>query len=344
MAEGLPDLLKAINGWKLAEQGEFGAAYQCYQQADKENIYGGCFNPELSLLRHKVGFGLVEPPEFDEKIVPLIHMGERTQMSPSSEGMVETSIKLLSKSIQQFIDDFNPGFHAWNITQDLPHVMVLSTGRCGTVSLYRLFQETNIVPYHAYWWNIGVSSRWEMMCRLMEENFHGGEPVYGEWLASRAAEWLGPMMQGRIMVGLNHTDTIFAPVFAALHPESKFIWLHRDSRDVIKSFISKNQSPGEFGNQLRPLKYKFDQGFAWHPTEHTKRECVEWYVSFTNTFCKSMQAVLGDRMIKIEAESLFERSRGPIHDLIDFIGVDLTVDEAVKHFKTPINVKACRSS
>ena len=216
--------------------------------------------------------------------------------------------------------------------------MVLSTGRCGTVSIYRLLQGSNVLPYHAYWCSVPTSDHWEMMLRLIAGEPSGGEPIYANWMSVRAAEWIGAAAQNRNMVGLNHTDTIFAPIFAALHPLSKFVWLRRSKDAVRRSFIDKDQWQGELGNQLRPLLYSFEP-FQWRRTSHSKTEAIDWYLDFTEDFCQAMTDVLGERLIVVEAEDLFRQDRTEIARLLDFIGADIDLDKAVKHFAVPINAK-----
>lgn len=281
---------------------------------------------------------LPAPPEFTETVVPGYYLAEATL---ESTGTIETlySIEGLEQTIAKFIDEFNPGFHRANITADLPHVMVLSTGRCGTVSLYRLLQGSNVIPYHAYWLNISLSERWEMMCRLIAGEYQGGVLVYQNWLATRAAEWLDAISQNRPMVALNHTDTIFAPIFAALHPRAKFIWLRRNKEATRKSFIDKHQSLGELGNQLRPLFYDMNP-FRWRRTEHSKAECIDWHLQFTEDFCTAFGRVCN--MITIDAESLFHQDSGAIKNMLDFMGADIEIEKAIKHYETPINVKEAK--
>lgn len=322
-------------GWANAAAGRFANARALYRRADEANTHGGGLNADLSLLRHTVGVadGLVEPPDFDQDDVPRFVMldtvpdggGDREVRCPTPE------------AISRFLHRVDPGFHRLNIPEDIPHVMVLSTGRCGTVSLYRLLRETNVVPYHAYWWNVSLTTRWEMMCRL-----HAGEPdrrASRDWLATRAAEWLGPAFQRRSMVGLNHTDTIFAPAFAALHPKSRFVWLKRNASDVRKSYVSKHQWLGRTGNQLRPLRYSLDP-FRWSLTGHSQDECIRWFIRFTDGFCAALRELLSDRVLMVEAEDLFNQKTDKIAELLDFIGADIPLERAVGHFGVKINEKA----
>ena len=333
--------LAAIRAWIFSDGGEVEKALEAYEELDRILIpYDSWFHPELSVLRHNPGeaSGLVKPiPATEDRVVALIH-GDTSIESPDNWGMKRTVTdgKKLERNIGDFIWDYKPKSPILeNIKKDLPHVQVLSTGRCGTMSLYHLFGRTQLVPYHTFWWLLAPSTRWEMMCQLIEGETY--PKVANFWASCRAAEWLGAISQDRPMIGLNHLDTIFAPTFAAIHPRSKFVHLRRDPRAVFNSFVSKNQWQG---GQLSVMDYAFSPEFRWRGTEDGVLYCVVWYLDFTETFARAMGRVVGpERYIEISSDRLFAQDEDEIRSLIDFTEADISVDAAVEHFSKKFNAK-----
>jgi hypothetical protein len=321
--------------WGLASNKDFEAARLAYGVAGQVSPRGH-IDADISVLRHTVGLvnGYVEGVEATEDIVQSVWLGSPIRESPTSDGMSRIEGADLERNIRALMNWVNPGFHKRNIVEDLPHVMVLSTGRCGTMSLFKLFQHDGILrPHHTYWFNMSVEARLEMMCRIVSGTL-GGEEICADWYSSRAAEWLS----GR-MIGVNHTDTIFAPLFAAMHPNARFVYLRRNPEAVIKSFYDKNQ----FHGQIQQLDYAFDPGFRFHIPDMDLRDRIAWYVDFTETFCRAMGRVVP--FIEISADKLFAQDRDEIRKLLEFTGSDIDIDLAVEHFGTKINEKAhkCRS-
>ena len=340
----------AASAWSYAADGQFECAHLAYAIAD-DLLPLGRFDADLSLLRHRRGApakngGIVETVAPTEDMVITLYCEDSVQESQTGDGMEPATIngQNLERNIRAFLDTFDPGFHRGNVERmtdnvpgDLPHVLVMSTGRCGTVSLYRLLGNSRLIPYHTYWWTGAVTGRWEAMCRLISGQFDNVDPVFQDWLSMRAAEWLGAAAQNQPMIGLNHWDTIFAPAFAAVHSEARFVYLCRDPMAVFESFYGKNQWAG---NQLAPIDYAFDPGFRFHRPDHGLITDIAWYIRFTEEFCRAMGRVMGGRFIEVQAEDLFTQKRDEIGRLLDFIGAGIPLDDAVVHFGTKINEKA----
>ncbi|KKL12689.1 hypothetical protein LCGC14_2533230, partial [marine sediment metagenome] len=145
----------AFVAWGHAEIRDFDAASLAYNIVDAI-IPEGRMGADISLLRHTTGpvSGYVEAIEATENIVWSVWLTSDVRQSPSSEGMARILGADLGKNIQSLMDWVNPGFHRNNIDEDRPHVIVMSTGRCGTMSLFRLLQNDGVLrPHHSYWFN-----------------------------------------------------------------------------------------------------------------------------------------------------------------------------------------------
>ncbi|MDP2618643.1 MAG: sulfotransferase [Hyphomicrobiales bacterium] len=342
IGEEADSLISAVvDGWQHAQAGRVDEARAAYVRADGFLPVELSVSPDLSVLRHNVGraSGLVTTVAPTEDCVVSFVLPETSAESLGRWGMTPPLIdgELLERNIRAFIEGFDPLHHSKNIVRDLPHVLVLSTGRCGTVSLLHLFARSGLIPYHTYWWLLSSSTRWEMMSRLMAGRFDGDRTAL-LWSATRAAEWLGAMSCNRPMIGLNHLDTIFAPVFAAIHKESKFVHIHRDADAVFKSFFTKNQWGG---SQLRPMHSTFSPEFRFYMTDDDLPACIAWYIRFTEVFSQAVGRVVGpDRYLEVSSDRLFAQDRDEIARLLDFTGADIPIADAVEHFATRINEKA----
>ena len=315
--------------WCFSKDHHVETALNLYQQAD-DALDGYEMNPGLSVRRHNNGLagassGTVRPvPPTEDAVVscflPPLHepaTGSRIVGVPAEEQM----------AFQPFGDQ-----------NGRPHVMVLSSGRCGTVSLFRLFQGSNLEPYHTYWWMVHPYTRWEFMCRLAACRFNDNACGM-EWICTRAAECLGE----KPMIGLNHSDTVYAPVFAANHPKSRFVYLRRNPEAVFKSFVQKGQWSGGMGH-FRPVMYDFGEGYSFSLPEVNEVDGTRWHLDYTEAFCCTFGRVMGDRFIEISSDRLFGRDREEISKLLEFVGSDIDLDSAVDHFATKINEKVHKTA
>lgn len=332
-----------IAAWDHAAHGHVSEANRLTKELDL--FVEGRLNHSLSMLRHcrgaADGFVVAIPPSETEVIS--FQLPAHNHECSDAFGLKKPRIdpNVLEASIARIIAEFNSGFHAENIRKELPHVMVMSTGRCGTVSLFRLFEQSHLLAYHTFWWQVSSPARFEMLCRVMSNNFDNQFAMH-QWCQTRAAEWLGAVNLDRPMIGLNHTDTIFAPVFAALHRQSKFVYLRRDPDEVFTSFYGKNQW-GSGNIQLQPILCAFDPDFRWRRCGYDVPTNLAWYLHFTEVFCRAFGRVLGDRFIEVDANKLFARDRAEIEKLITFTGAELDIDDAVEHFAVKLNQKLNRS-
>ena len=326
----------AGHAMRFAETGKINSALASYEYANLINPYGGSLGSYVALLRHSIGdivgdYVEAVPPTEDGVISFYLPYPTIEALAPA--GLEKTEVPSdLASNIKSCVDTFDPAYHAENIREDREHVMFLSTGRVGTVSLLHLFSDTNFMPYHTYWWHYATPMMWLMMTALLKGG--GWDDAGNTWAVCRAAEWLGP----KPMMGLNHFDTIFAPVFASLHKRAKFVYLKRNPEDSFKSMHCKEQFQD---NQLRSLYVDLGECFTFYrDQEMTTPERIAWFLKFTDTFCKAFGSVVSpERYIEIEVEKLWAKDEDEIKKLLSFTGSDVTVETAVKHFETKINEK-----
>jgi hypothetical protein len=318
-------------------------ALEHYQRAEEIGRDICVVNPYLSLSRHfTLGdppTGLTMPPEFDEDRV-FTFRPEEDGRADDRDGLslLHFDRTKLVSALDRFPLFYTPPNHmALNTPTHLPHTMLLSAGRSGTVSLHRLFQSApGCVSYHGYWWMLNRTAKFCALSQLLTDDFWNPNPWHF-FLMFRAAEWIGSAAQGLPMIGCNHQDTIMAPAWAAMHPKSKFVYVHRDPVKIFQSFRGKAQW-SDF--QSQPILYANDP-FRWMVSQHLNEiEMIAWYIRFTETFARTFGQTMGDRFIEISADKMFAQDQDEIQRLIEFVDVGLSLEKATAHFARPINVKA----
>lgn len=335
----------ATAAWNAGEQLDIEKAFELYAKAEQEKDRRMTFSPTLNVLRHALGdndfFDKVEGtvtavPPSEDAVFGIQSMGSIHPMV-SARGMKKTKIDQaqLEKNIRKF--HFDAGYHMKNLRRLQPHVMVMSTGRCGTMSLYRLLQQTQYIPHHQFVYNTNHVYRMEQMCRFIEGNYQNSD-VIDFWMKTRAAEWLGAMINDSPMAICGHYDTIFAPAFALVHRGSKIVYLRRDPKKVFASMYGKNQ----WREQIGPIFYKFDDEghWDWKDQDLDTPEQIVWYLKFTEAFSRALGNVISDRWIEISSDKLFAQDEDEIRRLVDFAELDIPFNDAVGHFGNVYNRKA----
>jgi hypothetical protein len=258
----------------------------------------------------------------------------------SARGMKKTRIDQAQLVENLMQSGFNGYPHVPNLNHQKlqPHLMIMSTGRCGTMSLYRLLQQTQYEAHHQHFFNVNYIHRLEQMCRHIEGNYQQNH-VVGFWLSTRAAEWLSAIKQDRPMATCSHVDTIFAPAFAMLHQEARVVFLRRNPRDVFASMYGKGQWADQ---QLRPIFYQFDENgnWSWKDQGLDIIDQIVWYLKFTDAFSRALGALIPNRWIEIDADKLFQQDVSEVSRLRDFAELEISLDEMVDHYGTAFNKKA----
>lgn len=329
------------DAFRAGEAGDMDAALAGYSAADelgRNTLPGQPFfiNPALSLLRHVAGHaeGALYPlPPTEDHVISMQLSSGSLWEAPDAYGMRWPDFGDMSGAIARWIDTFDGGYHAENIRGDIPHVQVLSTGRCGTMGLFHLLETAQYLPYHGYFINVAHQYRYDMAYRLMSGHLDN-DGAAQMWCKCRAAEWIGAENLGRPMAMLNHYDTVFAPTLAALHPQAKFMYLRRDPVKVFESFFSKGQWSEQ---QISPIYYTFDPEFRWRHMRYDTPRAIAWYLRWTESFCAAFSDVRP--LASFSSDLLFAGDRTETARLIDFLDLDMTVERVIQHYRTPYNEK-----
>ena len=313
---------EAIDHWERAD-------HEASKHADWGDVR---LNPPLCLLRYKVGEapGIVHSPIPSEDLAIGVYFSDDVTESDSPRGM-----ELLGTPTKECFQnyEFDPGPLTFNIKKELPHLMVLSTGRCGTISLARLLNRSQYLTYHSCLINPSSVTRHRMMAQVVSGNQEVTNPEW-TWASCRSAEWIGAINEDRPLALVSHQDTVFAPCFAKIHPLSKFIYLRRDPVKVFESFYTKKQWSLR---QIQPIYYKFP--FQWHVNQMDHPATLAWYIKFTEDYSRGFGEVMGDRFIEISSDKLFDLDPTEIRKLMDFAEIDLPYQSVADHFRQKHNEK-----
>lgn len=274
--------------------------------------------------------GMLTPPDFDADIQLYFSVGDNVE-----ESLTDFKLNSLEYEFdfEKALGGIDLGHHPQNISVDLEHVLVLSTGRCGTNSLFRLFRDSHYAPHHLYLWTPDGGLIREMMCRLIGGNFDDQTAV-DVFLQCRSAEWLSAINEGKPVISVNHFDTIFAPVWAKIHKKSKFIYLRRSPTKVVQSYYKKSLLSA---HSLCPVHYEFP--YKWKFIPCNVISLLYWLVSFTEDFARNFGRIMGDRFIEISSDKLFSQDEKEIDRLLEFVNAGIDSKFAKEHFGVPYNAR-----
>jgi hypothetical protein len=98
----------------------------------------------------------------------------------------------------------------------------------------------------------------------------------------------------------------------------------------------------QWREQIGPIFYKFDDEghWDWKDQDLDTPEQIVWYLKFTEAFSRALGNVISDRWIEIDADLLFQQNEYEIHELYEFLDLDIGYEEMVDHFGTVHNRKA----
>ena len=368
---------RARLGWVLAEAGDLSGArraYESIQPAINDDFRE--FDSDTNLLRHfpvdKVDTkprawlerSLMAPPlAIGVKYLSVNATGASLALTEEDsipddpapvldQDTIRANLAKLSAEIAARLRDGPLTIHRDNTKRmneimgraPAPHVFVLSTGRCGTRSLFELLSKSSeITPYHNLRWMTVPEDRNHLLYRILTGMYDATslDAVVGTYLKCRMAEFLASAATGRPVAMINHWDTVFAPVNAELHENARFIYLHRNPRDVFASIYAKSQWRGR---QLQHVRFdrSFPNGTFWYRSSGIPLEAnIAWYLRATECFAKAFAgSVPADRFLDLDADKLFAGDSAEIDRVYAFLPVgDLTSQQVHEHFRIKINAK-----
>jgi len=121
--------------------------------------------------------------------------------------------------------------------------------------------------------------------------------------------------------------TFFAPVIAELMPNAKFIYLHRNPEEIVRSGMRRGwyiDHPADFA-RITPVSEEPDFK-DWKSRDQFSKIC--WYWDAYNRFSLRFYEEIGkDRILRIKASELFKGAA--VQDIFDLISVKPPAEEEV---------------
>jgi hypothetical protein len=193
-------------------------------------------------------------------------------------------------------------------------LFVLSTGRTGTTTLAQLLNLSD-----------EISAFHEPRPQLIEERqaarweLHAEESKYRHiFIRSRGAPLFQAIRKDRMYAETSPRLTFFAPVIANLLPNAKFLFVHRDPADVVRSGMKRGwyvDHPADYA-RVRPVPGEVFFG-RWKKMEPFEKIC--WYWTVCNEFALSFRRRTdSSRVLTIKASNMFDGTDVPrIFDFLD---------------------------
>src|SRR6056297_1347589 len=177
-------------------------------------------------------------------------------------------------------------------------VFFLSTGRCGTALLTKVFEKiNNVLCHHA--------PRPEMLYAERLAYEHGAEQFEAyktAILASRFEMLADCLVRDCRYVETNYRITFYAPHLAALLPHAKFIHLVRHPGDFVTSAIRSDYYLGQYTDIGRIRPVRGDDMQRW--PQWSQLEKCAWLWNETNRFIEDFKAQCDpDRVLTVKSEA-----------------------------------------
>ncbi|UTW61759.1 sulfotransferase [bacterium SCSIO 12741] len=208
---------------------------------------------------------------------------------------------------------------------------VLSTGRCGTKLLSKMFTMSEEVEDHH-----ATLPEMYYFDRYAYENH---KSAHGELMkmidAARYELIRKSILVDKTYIETNNRITFFAYQLAELFPQAKFIHLIRNPISFVKSGVGRNWYEGDnYNNEGRIVPVGREEEFAKWPIE----EKVAWLWNETNQFIHDFKSTLPqERVLTVVAEDLFKKPE-VTRSIYDFIGVPSLSDAVIsKTISKPVN-------
>lgn len=217
----------------------------------------------------------------------------------------------------------------------LSPVFVLSTGRCGTELLVKLFKlnKTSLVfhepkPKLVY----GSKLAYELGASDLNTRMLG-------FISARYDALRESYLRNQRYIETNNRITFFADAIYEIFPNSQFIHLVRHPGDFVRSGIRRRYYHGHDYDDGRLVPIQSDPIFnRWIGMSQLKK--IGWLWNETNQHIESLKYKFSsDRIITIKAENLFRNSSSFI-TICSFLNLSQPNEKKIKSvLKKPINVQ-----
>jgi len=223
---------------------------------------------------------------------------------------------------------------------------VMSTGRCGVDALDRYFKlSKDHFSIHREFYKDEMyyeyRSTWTTKSRVLHKFFYNN--ASDEEIKSFVETFLAKRMKtirrrgGKKWIFCEHCDTVWLPIILRIFPASKIVFLSKDPKDVIKSYMGKQQYSSA---QEMPLSPAQDQLLF-----KTLFGLMCWFYTYINMYIDIHCRLIGDdqRILRVNGKDLMKADLGVRKELNGFLSMDISQKQFQNHFGGRYNSKDHRA-
>lgn len=236
-----------------------------------------------------------------------------------------TDKKFLNKNIGDF------GKLPHQIFNESEPVFVLSTGRCGTKLLTKLFEIACEEDIHHE-----PDPQMIFASRFVHENRDKGIDVRkSAFLGGRYELLKGAYLKGYRYIETNNQITFFADAILDLIPQTKFIHLIRHPGDFVRSGIRRKYYECHDYDDGR---IQSDDSALWK--SYSQLQKIGWLWNETNTIVEVWKkTIFGKNVLTVNSEDLFSDA-AIFQSICDFLELPIPENNKVKKIiDRPVNVQ-----
>lgn len=208
----------------------------------------------------------------------------------------------------------------------------LSTGRCGTELLARLFSVCdNVMSRHHAFPELGFSSK--MAYELAVTDEHARLIAHMARFEHIRQAYLASL----IYAETNNRLTFFAPAIGAAFAGAKFVHLVRSPLPFIKSGLNRSYYSGAAGDESRIVPRTNDPCYGrWNSLSPAQK--IAWLWNATNSYVEAFKEVADGRVIMTRSEDLFS-DPGEFSRICRFVGIHEPAENTIRlRINRPVNV------
>ena len=222
---------------------------------------------------------------------------------------------------------------------------VMSTGRCGVdaidryfklskdhFSIHKEFRNKKFLAYRST-----LTTKSYVFSKFLYNNASDAEieSIIETYLSNR----INTIRRGggKRWVFCEHYDTAWLPIILRIFPNSKIIFLSKNPKDVIKSYMSKQQYTSSLEMPLSPAQDKL--------MFKTLFGLVCWFYTYTNMYISIHCDLISNdqRILRVNGECLMDADLSTYKHLNDFLVMTLSQKQFMDHFRGRYNSKDHRS-
>ncbi|MGB6038103.1 MAG: hypothetical protein WBG42_17640, partial [Cryomorphaceae bacterium] len=174
-------------------------------------------------------------------------------------------------------------------------VIFLSTGRCGTKWLSERLEGSNVyVPIHHPVPVMRVQAKMMFDYDFASIDEHTFKLLSEIFLAGREELFVAAKRSDKELAIVDSRGTFFAYVIASLFPEAKFIFVHRNPLEVIRSGLKRGWYALENDSELNRIVPKSSDPFYDKWDEFSDVQKIAWLWQETNSWILEFLKTLPD--------------------------------------------------